>query len=177
MKGKATSSQVASFFTDNFYERLQQDSTFHMIFLTSFWSLQSSLFIVPLLFTLTGSPSSPPMRAAGRRQLISFSTGASPARSPRPSHPTSHFFYFQSLCSQNKDILFLSILLLVRPLIVLIWSSCALSHDTELSRNLITSHWLSYQLHDLITPWLKTWHQRKIQAAFNMFASRPSARD
>ena len=28
------------------------------------------LFIVPLLFTLTGSPSSPPMRAAGRRQLI-----------------------------------------------------------------------------------------------------------
>lgn len=38
----------------------------------------------------------------------------------------------------------------------------------ELSRNLITSHWLSYQLHDLIPPWLKTWHQRKIQAAFNM---------
>ena len=61
---------IASLFTDNFYERLQQGSTFHMIFLTSLWSLPSSLFIVPLLFTLTGSPSSPPMRAAGRRQLI-----------------------------------------------------------------------------------------------------------
>ena len=116
----------------------------------------------------------------GRRS--SSADSAFPPAPPLPGplvlasgHPTSHFF--QSSGSQNKDILFLSMLLLVRSLIVLIWNSCAISHDKELSRNLITSHWLSYQLHDLITPWLKTWHQRKIQAAFNMFASRPSARD
>ena len=76
------------------YERLQQGSKFHMIFLTSFWSLQSSLFIVPLLFTLTGSPSSPPMRAAGRRQLIQLFHRRLPCQVPSSWPPYLTLFPF-----------------------------------------------------------------------------------
>ena len=77
-----------------FYERLQQGSKFHMIFLTSFWSLQSSLFVVPLLFTLTGSPSSPPMRAAGRRQLIQLFHRRLPCQVPSSWPPYLTLFPF-----------------------------------------------------------------------------------
>ena len=56
--------------------------------------LQSSLFIVPLLFTLTGSPSSPPMRAAGRRQLIQLFHRRLPCQVPSSWPPYLTLFPF-----------------------------------------------------------------------------------